>query len=350
MNVFNRLAVIFGLVLAIICLPTLIFTLLFVPGQVADVLRQVADNIDAALSTSANPLGLGLEIRQNAVLAALVSLLLLIFCLLLLWREVRPGRARTVKVQRSGGEADVSIDSIAHRLEHHVGGLADVFKVKPEVTRKGKGVAVELEVEISPEIDVPIKEEEIRRLTTEIIEERMGLKLGKLTIHIVYPKPGRGSIWERMPKTFGRLLPPLREAGEVPLIPQTVEHRPTERAEIPTIEPGEPLAPPPQPVEEVAETAGLEEETPPLPPEEMPEPAWETPFEEEKEEEKPLIEPPPPPEPVELERGREAEIEVEQGEGEEKPWLTFGEGETEEAEGEEGAPEGKKKWLWWGQK
>ncbi|MGQ9628340.1 MAG: hypothetical protein ACUVV0_15735 [Anaerolineae bacterium] len=241
LNALNRLIVIFGLTLAIICLPILIFMLAFIPGQVADTLRQIAGNVDSTLASSVNFLGLGLEIRHNALVAALACLLLLAFCLLLLWREVRPERARTVKVQKSGGEADVSIESIARRLEHHIGGLADVFEVKPAVNRKGKGVAVELDVEISPEIDVPVKEEEIRRLTGEIIEERMGLKLNKLTIHISYPKPGRGSIWERMPKTFGRLIAPVREAGEVPLIPPALEARPSE----------EPVSPPPAEPEEI---------------------------------------------------------------------------------------------------
>lgn len=237
LNALNRLIVIFELVLALICLPILIFMLAFMPGQVANSLRQIADNVDSALTSSLN--FLGLEIRHNALIAALVCLLVLAFCLLLLWREVRPERARTVKVQRSGGETDVSIESIAHRLEHHVGGLADVFAVKPTVNRKGKGVAVELDVEISPEIDVPIKEEEIRHLTTEIIEERMGLKLNKLTIHLSYPKPGKGSIWERMPKTFGRLIAPVREAGEVPLIPPSLEEPAIPLSPEASLEPGE---------------------------------------------------------------------------------------------------------------
>jgi hypothetical protein len=124
---------------------------------------------------------------------AALAVLTFVLCGLLLWLELRRPYGKAVKVQKvSGGEAQVTTDSIARRLEYNIDQLADVISVKPKVLAKGKGVHVRLNVETGPEIDVPAKTEEISRVAREVIEERMGLKLaGKLEIgikHVPYPK------------------------------------------------------------------------------------------------------------------------------------------------------------------
>jgi uncharacterized alkaline shock family protein YloU len=98
---------------------------------------------------------------------------------------VRRPRTKTIKVQKvSGGEAELTTDSIASRLEHNIDQLADVVKVKPIISSGRKGVLVDLELETTPEIEVPMKTEEVQQLTKEIIENRMGLKLDSVRVVI----------------------------------------------------------------------------------------------------------------------------------------------------------------------
>jgi hypothetical protein len=50
---------------------------------------------------------------------------------------------------------------------------------------------VELLLETTPDIDVPMKTDEVLEVTREVIVERMGLKLGKVQVkikHAPYPR------------------------------------------------------------------------------------------------------------------------------------------------------------------
>ena len=50
---------------------------------------------------------------------------------------------------------------------------------------------IDLLLETSPDIDVPMKTEEVLQVTREVVAERMGLKLGKVQVkikHAPYPK------------------------------------------------------------------------------------------------------------------------------------------------------------------
>jgi preprotein translocase subunit SecG len=117
---------------------------------------------------------------------------LVIVCLVLLWLELRRPKKKTVRVQKvAGGEVHISIDSIAQRLAYNIDQLPDVIKVTPRITGRSRGMDIELELETTPDIDVPMKTEEVLQVTREVIVERMGLKLGKVQVkikHAPYPK------------------------------------------------------------------------------------------------------------------------------------------------------------------
>lgn len=105
---------------------------------------------------------------------------------LLLWLEVRrprPGAAPVTMVE-GVAQARVTTDSVAQRLGWHLSQLADVLSVRPIVRASGRRVDVELEVETMPEIEVPMKTEEVAAVTREVVEERMGLQLGRLDVRI----------------------------------------------------------------------------------------------------------------------------------------------------------------------
>jgi hypothetical protein len=204
MNIFNRLVVIVLLVVSMIVLPVV---LVLVPARL-DIVTTIGEE---GLSRLADIGG------QNQILfilgGASLAVLTFIICGLLLWLELRRPHGKVVRIQKvSGDEAKVTTDSIARRLAYNIDQLAEVISVKPKVMAKGKGVHVRLNVETSPEIDVPAKTEEISKVAREVIEERMGLKLvGKLEIsikHAPYPKD-----WSVVKKT------PAPDSGHEESIP-----------------------------------------------------------------------------------------------------------------------------------
>lgn len=105
--------------------------------------------------------------------------------LLLLWLELRRTRKKVIRVQKmAGGETNIAIESIVQRVAYNIDQLPEVIKVMPRVAGRSRGVDIDLRLETSPEIDVPMKTEEVLQVTKDVVEGRMGLKLGKVTINI----------------------------------------------------------------------------------------------------------------------------------------------------------------------
>ena len=103
----------------------------------------------------------------------------------LLWLELWPHRQRGVRMRTmKGSSVELDTDSIARRLSWHLDQLADVITVLPDVKSRGNAVDIELEVETAPDIDVPMKTDEVVESTRHIIEEDMGLRLGKLDVRM----------------------------------------------------------------------------------------------------------------------------------------------------------------------
>ncbi len=103
----------------------------------------------------------------------------------LLWFELWPRRQRGVRLKTAeGGVVELDTESVARRLSWHLDQLADVIAVVPTVKARGGVVDVQLEIETAPDIDVPMKTEEVMEVTREILEQDMGLKLGKLDVRI----------------------------------------------------------------------------------------------------------------------------------------------------------------------
>jgi len=193
MNVFNRLVVIVLLVVGMIVLPVVLVLVPTRPDLVTIIGQQGLSLLKA----------FGEPNRFLFILGGILSaVLVFVVCGLLLWLELRRPYGKVVRVQKvSGDEAKVTTDSIARRLEYNIDQLAEIISVRPRVMAKGKGVQIRLDVETSPEVDVPAKTEEISKVAREVIEERMGLKLaGKLEIHIKHaPYPKDWSAVKKMP-------------------------------------------------------------------------------------------------------------------------------------------------------
>jgi hypothetical protein len=118
----------------------------------------------------------------------LVSTLL---ALLLLRWELRRKRTPVVKLKApSGGEAAVTADSIARRLAWHVDQLADVISVAPRVRTRGSAVDIQLDLQTSPDVDIPMKTEEVIALTRDVVQTQMGLQVSKIKVNIEHAPYG----------------------------------------------------------------------------------------------------------------------------------------------------------------
>jgi hypothetical protein len=176
-NVFNRIVT----VLLLLFLWILIILVAAVPQGMIDLARQGLDWAQQMLVV--------LETLQPQWLFPLLQvatvLLTTIIALLLLWLELRRPRTPAVKVHlESGGEASVTADSVARRLAWHLDQLADVVSVAPHVRTRGGGVDIQLDLETAPDVDVPMKTEEVVAVTREVIESQMGLQLNKVKVNI----------------------------------------------------------------------------------------------------------------------------------------------------------------------
>lgn len=183
MNVFNRLVIVL-LVLVIIVLTAV---LVIVPKQSFELTGRFSDwlaqNTDLYLQNNWAFFAAGRVIIGGAIV---------LFCLLLLWLELRRPRKKAIRTQKlAGGEAHIATESIEQRLAYNIDQLPDVVKVTPRVTGRSRGLDIDLFLETAPDIDVPMKTEEVVEVTREIVVERMGLKLGKVNVqikHAPYPK------------------------------------------------------------------------------------------------------------------------------------------------------------------
>lgn len=176
MNIFNR-------ILAILVLIVLLALVIWLAVFPLETLRAAQNGLSALSNFLENAqtdiLWLFTLVRVLAVVLALV-----VFGLLL-WVEVIPRRPRAVRIHtESGSQASVTTESVARRLAWHVDQLADVITVTPEVTAAGRAVNVVLNLETRPEIDVPMKTDEVVAVAREIIADRMGLQIGKIDVRI----------------------------------------------------------------------------------------------------------------------------------------------------------------------
>jgi uncharacterized alkaline shock family protein YloU len=206
MNTFNRVVVVL-LLLAIIVVMTVV---LVVPQPMIEVLQGWLWNLDYNLAL-VNPLTL-------LVVGVALALLVDVICAVLIWFEIRRRRPRAIRVRSiSGGQAELTVESIARRLEHNIAQIDGVVFVKPNVWGKRSGVEVELDLETNPEVDVPTKTEEVCQVTREAIEDKMGLRLRKVKVNIKHaPYPTE-------PPPLSEHTPDLAEPPLVSDTPDTPE-------------------------------------------------------------------------------------------------------------------------------
>jgi hypothetical protein len=169
MNLFNRVVTVLLFVVLMIAVPIL----MILPTQIAGLAQQY---LEVAAS--------GVSVFHRAVLVML-GIISFIICGLVLYLEFRRPARKMVRLESAtGGEVELAVESIAQRLEYRIDQLPDVVTVRPVIKPRRKSVDVELNLETTPDIDVPIKTEEVYQVAREVIEGRMGLKLNKIKVNI----------------------------------------------------------------------------------------------------------------------------------------------------------------------
>lgn len=183
MNFVNRFLMIVQLLVAIALMPILIVLLIFFrPG----------------IAAAVNNLMLNLVSGPNAALIQAISVgvavLVFVVAILLLFLELHRPAMNRLRVQSvTEGQVEVTADAIIHRLQVAILQIPDVTQVTPRVISASKG-AVDLfvELETSPEVNVPKKTAEVIAVSKQVMEEQMGLKVGKVQVqvhHSVIKKP-----------------------------------------------------------------------------------------------------------------------------------------------------------------
>ncbi|MHB1006959.1 MAG: Asp23/Gls24 family envelope stress response protein [Chloroflexota bacterium] len=171
MNVFNRIFV----VLTLLALIGLAAVAMVAPRAGIDSLLMWLNYLD--------------EASFGSIGRVLVSLLVIAAAFWLLFLEGRRApRSRVVVGQLDGAIAELSVEAIAQRLRREIQALPDVRSANPLVNPRRGGVDVRLAVITSPDVDVPAKAAEVGRVARDSLEQRMGLRVGKLWVNISHEK------------------------------------------------------------------------------------------------------------------------------------------------------------------
>lgn len=180
MNLVNRLIILAQLLLAIALTPIIIVILLLSRSSLVDGIN----NLARSLVSGSN------AFLIQTICVGLAVLVFIIAILMLFLELQRPSVKRLRVLQVTGGQVEVTTDAIVQRLEHDILQIADITRVKPRIpsTRKGSVVDLALEVETRPEVNVPQKTQEVIAAANQVLEQQMGLKVGKVQVQVHHAK------------------------------------------------------------------------------------------------------------------------------------------------------------------
>jgi len=182
MNTVNRVVLVI-LLLGVMVLCSLV---LVIPVEALRTLAQQAGALGDSLAR-VRPV---VRLPVGILLALIVNLV----AILLIVLEVRRRAPTSISVEQvTGGEATLSVASIADQLKAEISQLPGVLQVKPRVSAKRKSVVVEIDAKIAAETGVPAEAERIVEMARRVVEEKMGLRLArppKVNIEAVRPRGG----------------------------------------------------------------------------------------------------------------------------------------------------------------
>ncbi len=178
MNVINRVIVMVELIVALLIVPAAIVAVLFflpsITGTLNNLTRSLADGATAVLIQ---------------MICTLTLLTIFVVVLLLLFLELNAPRVRHLQIQVSEGYVEVTEQAIVQRLEHSISQIAEIALVKAHVlASKGNAIETLIELETSPEVNVPQKTQEVIALAKQVLEQQIGLKVAQVRVRLNYSR------------------------------------------------------------------------------------------------------------------------------------------------------------------
>lgn len=178
MNVINRLIVMVELIVALLIVPAAIVAVLFFLPSLAGTLNNLARSLTN-----------GATAFLIQMICVLTLLTIFVVVLLLLFLEVSAPRPRHLQIQVTEGHVEVTEQAIVQRLEHSIAQIAEIALVKAHVVAsKGNAIEALIELETSPEVNVPQKTQEVIALAKQVLEQQIGLKVAQVRVRLNYSR------------------------------------------------------------------------------------------------------------------------------------------------------------------
>lgn len=179
MNIFNRVLIIILLLVSIAFWVAAVAVILLFPGEALSAAKFLIVYLEANLTL------------YTQLMVALLGFIFILASLLLLVIELTPSRPGAVQLtQVTSGTALLATDAIAERIKHDLQGVPGVHRADPTVIARGKFVDVNLDLHTGPGSDVSETSEQVGRLVRDSVEKKMGVKIGKLVVHIHHERVG----------------------------------------------------------------------------------------------------------------------------------------------------------------
>ncbi len=180
----NRSIVIVVLVLAIALMPVLVVMLLSLSPALVDTWAGMVNGLLAGPTAS-----------YTQAIGIAVAVLIFVIAVVLFVLEIQRPSLKGLRVQQvSEGEVQVTAEAITQRLQNELLRIPEVTKAKSHVVAAKNGlVDLFLQIETTPDVNIPEKTQEIIGAARQLTEEKIGLKLGKVQVQIDHSRPPKGT-------------------------------------------------------------------------------------------------------------------------------------------------------------
>lgn len=168
MNVLNRILVVLGLLIAL----PLGMAMCIAPIPLLEAIGQALDSWRAWLDTIPG--------MSRFLLGILFALAWMVISLLLLILELRRPPRRLVRVERvDGGTVEVNLKTITDHLAHELEQQPGVLRARPQASVRRRAVAVEIDLEMAGDMEIPAQASHIIEVVRRVVEEKVGVRLAE---------------------------------------------------------------------------------------------------------------------------------------------------------------------------
>jgi hypothetical protein len=167
MDIANRLVIV---LLALLLMFAVAVVILFAWAAAPESVERLSDFVQF-LDDHARDDGSRIILTLGGVVLALLALVVII-------AELTPPQAERVPVRDvQAGDALLSTDAIAQRLQQEVSTVPHVTQAKAAVAARGKGVEIDLELHVDPETNLALTSEEACRAVEGLLANRLSVEM-----------------------------------------------------------------------------------------------------------------------------------------------------------------------------